>query len=128
MVRDMAPVCWEFWSVPGQAEDRDGRVAPADFGSNKVVDPNDARDDRHVLDTASAVSDHPAAGRTTQLAPQQHLARSGIQHQEVSGQFTGEDQVTRGRGNACYQRLRGVVTPPLTSGRCVKGSEPSPRR
>jgi hypothetical protein len=30
-------VCWEFWSVPGEAEDRNGRVAPADFGSHKVA-------------------------------------------------------------------------------------------
>src|SRR5580700_7630821 len=120
MVTDMA-------QFPGEAEDCDGRVAPADFGSNQVVDPDDSRDDRHVLYSASAVSDHTTAGRPIELAPQQHLAGSGIQHQEVPGQLTGEDQVTRGRSNACCQRLRGVVTPLLTSGGCVKGSEPPPR-
>src|ERR1700756_270314 len=75
----------------GEAEDRDRGVAAANFGSDQVVYPHEARDDRYVLHAASTVSDHTTAGRATQATSQQHPAGSGVQRQQIATQLTGED-------------------------------------
>src|SRR6202030_2812480 len=96
-------------SLPRKAEHGDRGIAAANFRSDQVVYAYDARDDRHVLPTAGAVRDYSTTGRPTQVAPQQHLAESGIQRQQVAGYFTGEYQIARGRRNAGYHRSRRFV-------------------
>src|SRR5882762_3347723 len=115
-------------SLPRKAEHGDRGIAAANFRSDQVVYPYDARDDRHVLPTASAVGDYTTTGRATQVAPQQHLAGSGVQRQQVAGQFTGEYQIALGRRDAGYQRFRGVVAPFLMTCGSVERSESSPGR
>src|ERR1700686_482322 len=80
-------------SVSGETEDRDCGISTADFGSNQVVYPDEARDDRHVLDTASTVGDDAATGRAPQGASQEYLASPAVQRQQITGQFTGENHI-----------------------------------
>src|SRR5580765_5687377 len=98
-------------SLSGKAEDRNRGIAAANFRSDQVVYPYEARDDRYVLRTASIVGDDPTAGRATEGEPQQHLAGSCVQRQQVTGQFTGENHIARGRGHSGHYRFRGVVAP-----------------
>ena len=51
------------------------------------------------------VGDDTTTGRATRFAPQQHLAGSGVQREQIASQFTREDQIARGRGDARYPWL-----------------------
>src|SRR5277367_1316128 len=103
-------------SHSGKTEYGYGGVAAADFRSNQVVHAHHSRYDSDILLAVGVVRDYATSGRATQSLSQEHLAGSGIQREEIAGDFTGEYQVAFGRRNTRYHWFRSVVAPFLGTG------------
>src|SRR5262245_18866885 len=71
------------------------------------------------------IRDHATAGRRAQGHSVEHLARGGVQCQQVAVQSRSEDQSGSSHSNTSYPRLRSFPAPSDNAGIGIDGCDPA---